>query len=195
MLSARKDADDAVRHAARTLEAQESALASALADLTCTQARLSEREANLAAVQGTLTELETESKKLGESHTAKLSLQLETNRLRPDVERMSEELARAEVDERDRRAWEREAALDRLHAEGRDVAAQLAAQTQAGLNLAEKLDAALAAQQTAEVEVGVLRSKAADLETCLGKDQRALLASETRYCDQLTERNTLLLTI
>ena len=198
LAAARKDADDASRRASRNLEAKESALQSALADLARTQALLAERESDLAAVQDTLRSLEAESRKLGESHTtARFSLQLETDRLRRDVERLGEELARAraEVEERDRRARERDAALDRLHAESRDAAAQLAAQTQARLNLSEKLDAAQAAQKAAEAEAGVLRNKVGELETRLGKDQRALLASETQYRDQLTERNTLLLTI
>lgn len=196
--AARKEAEDAARQAARTLDAKESALQSALADLTRAQALLTERESDLAEVQTALNQLETESKKLGESHTtARFSLQLETDRLRRDQDRLTEELARAraELDERERRAREREGALDRLHAETRDAAAQLAAQTQARLNVSEKLDAALAAQRTAETEAAALRAKVSELEMRLGKDQRALLASETQYRDQLTERNTLLLTI
>lgn len=198
LLAAHKDSEDAARRHARTLEAKESALQSALGDLTRAQALLTEREADLGTVQDTLRELETESRKLGESHTtARFSLQLEADRLRRDVERLQEELVRArgEGEERERKGREREGALDRLHAESRDAAAQLAAQTQARLNVAEKLDAALAAQKAAEVEAGVLRSKVGELEMRLGKDQRALLTSETQYRDQLTERNTLLLTI
>ena len=40
-----------------------------------------------------------------------------------------------------------------------------------------------------------LKTRIAELEQRLSKDQRALLSAEAQYRDQLTERNTLLLTI
>ncbi|KAH8100387.1 hypothetical protein BXZ70DRAFT_188060 [Cristinia sonorae] len=46
-----------------------------------------------------------------------------------------------------------------------------------------------------ETEVTALRTKVAELEQRLSKDQRTLLTAEAQYRDQLTERNTLLLTI
>jgi hypothetical protein len=47
----------------------------------------------------------------------------------------------------------------------------------------------------AEGEAVAYKSKVADLEQRLSKDQRSLLTAESQYRDQLTERNTLLLTI
>ncbi|KAI0052262.1 hypothetical protein FA95DRAFT_1533022 [Auriscalpium vulgare] len=190
------DAD--LRRERRALEAKESALQTALADLARAQALLTQREADLAAVQGALQAVEAESKKLGESHTtARFSLQLETDRLRRDVERLEDELtrARADLDARSTSARERDGAVDKLHAENRDLAAQLAAQTQARLNVAEKLDAAQAGLAGAEAELAGARARAGELESRLSKDQRSLLAAESQYRDQLTERNTLLLTI
>lgn len=193
-----RELDESSRQSKRALEAKDSALQSALHDLTSTQALLSQRESDLAQVQNALQTLEHESKKLGESHTtARFSLQLEVDRLKRDVERLEDELRRArrELDERDGKQRDRDAVLDRLHAENRDLAAQLAAQTQARLNATEKLDGVQASLKAAEAEVATLRTRVQDLESRLSKDQRTILAAESQYRDQLTERNTLLLTI
>lgn len=193
-----RELDETARQSRRSLEAKESALQSALNDLARTQALLSQREIDLGAVQTALQTLEQESKKLGESHTtARFSLQLEVDRLKRDVERLEDELQRArkELDDRDGKGRDREGVLDKLHAENRDLAAQLAAQTQARLNVTEKLDGVQAALKTAEAEVATLRTKVSDLEQRLSKDQRTMLTAESQYRDQLTERNTLLLTI
>ncbi|KAI0761493.1 hypothetical protein BD413DRAFT_485884 [Trametes elegans] len=195
---AEKEHDDALRQERRALEAKESALQSALNDLARTQSLLTQREADLAAVQTALQTLEADNKKLGESHTtARFSLQLEVDRLRRDVERLEDELARArkELDDREGKGRDRDGVIDKLHAENRDLAAQLAAQTQARLNLSEKLDDSQASLRSAEAETANLRSRIAELEQRLSKDQRALLTAEAQYRDQLTERNTLLLTI
>lgn len=193
-----REHDESVRQQKRSLEAKESALQSALSDLARAQALLTQREADLAAVQSVLQEKDSESKKLGESHTtARFSLQLEVDRLRRDAERLEDELTRArkELDDRESKGRERENVLDKLHAENRDLASQLAAQTQARLNVTEKLDGVQATLRTTEIEMASLRAKVTDLEQRLSKDQRTLLTAESQYRDQLTERNTLLLTI
>jgi len=119
------------------------------------------------------------------------------DRLKRDLERVEDELARArkELDDRESKGRDRDGVLDKLHAENRDLATQLAAQTQARLNISEKLDTVQASLKAAETEVASLRTKVAELETRLSKDQRSLLSAESQYRDQLTERNTLLLTI
>lgn len=193
-----RDFDDSTRQFRRSLEAKESALQSTLNDLARTQALLSQREIDFTAVQNTLQSLEHESKKLGDSHTtARFSLQLEVDRLTRDIERLEDELnrARKELDDRDGKGRDRESVLDKLHAENRDLAAQLAAQTQARLNVTEKLDGVQASFKSAEAEVATLRAKVSELEQRLSKDQRTMLTAESQYRDQLTERNTLLLTI
>lgn len=135
--------------------------------LKSSHALLEQREADLADVQSALQALESEKRKLGESATTdKFSLQLEVDRLRRDSQRCEEELERAREDVRDRERVrrEREGALDKLvryffdlcdeilsnigpyvkHDENRELSSQLAAQTQARLNLGEKLDSAQA---------------------------------------------------
>lgn len=193
-----KEHDAELRRERRSLEAKESALQSALNDLARTQSLLTQREADLQAVQNALQTLETESKRAGETHsTARFSLQLEVDRMKRDLERLEDELARArkELDDRDSKGRDRDGNLDRLHAENRDLASQLAAQTQARLNLSEKLDGVQGSLKSAENDVAAFKAKVADLEARLSKDQRSLLSAESQYRDQLTERNTLLLTI
>ena len=190
--------DAKLRQQQRILEGKESALQSALADLARKQSLLSQREADLEAVQQALQTLEAESKKLGETHTtARFSLQLETDRMKRDMERLESELARARQDlsDKDLKTRDRDSSLDKLHAENRDLQTQLGVQTQARLNVADKLDVVLANLKGKEEEVGTLKKRVNELEGRLEKDQRTLLGQESQYRDQVTERNTLLLTI
>ena len=187
-----------LRKQQRILESKESALQSVLADLARTQSLLSQREADLQAVQQALQTLEAESKRLGETHTtARFSLQLETDRMKRDMERLEAELARARQDlsDKDAKTRERDSLLDKLHAENRDLQTQLGVQTQARLNVAEKLDVVLANLKVKEEELAALKKRVNELEGRLEKDQRTLLGQESQYRDQVTERNTLLLTI
>ncbi|KZV62762.1 hypothetical protein PENSPDRAFT_758485 [Peniophora sp. CONT] len=195
---AEREFDADLRRERRTLEAKESALQTALTDLARAQSLLQQREEDLAALQNSLQDTEEESKRLGESHTtARFSLQLEVDRLKRDLERLEDEVARARKDRDDRetKARERDGVLDKLHAENRDLASQLAAQTQARLNMSEKLDTTQESLSAAESELAKFRARVSDLEQKLSKDQRSLLSAESQYRDQLTERNTLLLTI
>ncbi|KAJ3743052.1 hypothetical protein DFH05DRAFT_1499088 [Lentinula detonsa] len=182
----------------RAIEAKESALQSTLDDLARTRSLLTQRETDLEAVQNALQMIETESKRAGETHsTARFSLQLEVDRLKRDLERLEDELsrARAELSDKDNKGRDRNGVLDKLHAENRDLASQLAAQTQARLNISEKLDYTQSSLKVAETEITTFKSRVSELETRLSKDQRSLLSAESQYRDQLTERNTLLLTI
>ncbi|KAF4604411.1 hypothetical protein EYR40_001591 [Pleurotus pulmonarius] len=196
--AADREHEEELRRERQAFKAKESALQSALNDLARTQSLLEQREFDLQAVQNALQTIEAESKRAGETHTtARFSLQLEVDRLKRDLERLEGELARArkELEDKDSKGRDRDGVVDRLHAENRDLATQLAAQTQARLNITEKLDTTQASLKAAEAQVATFRSRITDLEERLSKDQRSLLAAENQYRDQLTERNTLLLTI
>uniref|UniRef100_A0A0W0F3I1 Mto1-like Mto2p-binding domain-containing protein n=1 Tax=Moniliophthora roreri TaxID=221103 RepID=A0A0W0F3I1_MONRR len=196
--TAEKEHEAEIRQERRTLEAKESALQSALNDLARAQSLLNQRESDLAQVQNALQTLEQESKRAGETHTtARFSLQLEVDRLKRDLGRLEDELSRArqELNDGDARGRDRDGTIDQLHAENRDLASQLSAQTQARLNISEKLDSVQTSLKAAEAEIASFKSKVTELETRLSKDQRSLLNAENQYRDQLTERNTLLLTI
>ncbi|KAJ8519236.1 hypothetical protein ONZ45_g3793 [Pleurotus djamor] len=196
--TADREHEDELRRERRAREAKESALQSTLNDLARTQSLLTQRESDLQAVQTALQTIEAESKRAGETHTtARFSLQLEVDRLKRDVERLEDELARArkELDDKEGKGRDRDSVLDKLHAENRDLSTQLASQTQARLNLSDKLDTTQASLKTAENQVAALKTRISELEDRLSKDQRSLLNAENQYRDQLTERNTLLLTI
>ncbi|KAK7023033.1 Cnn-1N domain-containing protein [Favolaschia claudopus] len=196
--AAAKEHAAAMRAERRTLDAKESALQSALADLARTQGLLGQRDTDLAAVQAALQTLEGESRRAGETHSsARFSLELEVDRLKRDLERIEAELsrARAELADRESRGRGRDEAIDAMHAEILALKGEVSAQTQARLNVSERLDAAQASLKAAETEVVGYKKRVVDLEARLNKDQRALLAAESQYRDQLTERNTLLLTI
>ena len=138
---------------------------------------------------------EAESKRLGETHTtAKFSSQLETDRMKRDTERLESELTKARQDLSDKEVEARER-FDKLHVENLDLQTQLGVQTQARLNVAEKLDMVLANLKDKEEELGALKKRVNELEGRLEKDQRTLIGQESQYRDQVTERNTLLLTI
>ncbi|ELU43016.1 microtubule associated domain-containing protein [Rhizoctonia solani AG-1 IA] len=149
---------------------------------------LAQRDADLAAVQAALRSLETAREN---STTDKFSMELELDRLRRDLERCEDELARArrELADAESRGRERE------HAEKRDLETQLAVQRQTRLNLSEKLDAAQANLKTIETDAASHKLRITELESRLSKDQRSHATTEAQYREQITERNTLLLTI
>ncbi|CAK5262180.1 unnamed protein product [Mycena citricolor] len=193
----REHAND-LRELKRELDAKESALQSALDDLGRTQGLLSAHEADLAAVQTAMQSLEVDSRRAGETaSTARFSLELELDRVRRDLERVEAELLRSRADlaNKDARGRAGEETVDSLHAELLSLKAELSAQTQARLNVSERLDAVQLLLRTSEADSIGHKKRVAELEGRLSKEQRALLSTEGQYRDQLTERNTLLLTI
>ncbi len=93
------------------------ALAQARSTLKSVRTLLEQRESDLAAVQTALRDLESEKRKLGESHTTdRFSLELELDRLKRDLARCEDELARARDDlrEKERARRDRDGAIDKL---------------------------------------------------------------------------------
>ncbi|KAG9317962.1 hypothetical protein JVU11DRAFT_14 [Chiua virens] len=198
LLKVEKEYDSQLRHERRNVENKESALKSALDNLAKNEAFLEQRQSDIKAVQDALKTKEEESKKLGDSHTtAKFSLQLEVDRLKRDIQTLEDALSRARQDvaAHEGNTRERDLTIDKLHNEVRDLTTRLGNQTQSRLQLSEKLDSSQTNLKVVESEVSTLRSKVHELEARLAKDQKSLLSSESQYRDQLTERNTLLLTI
>jgi chromosome segregation ATPase len=198
MEKSNRDYDSELRRSRRAYEAHESSAQTVQTELARVQALLGQREADVSALQAALSAQEVAAKTQGEhATTARFSLQLEADRLKRDLERLEDELSRArkDLDERETRMRERDGVIDTLHTENRELSAQLAAQRQARMNATEKLDLTQSSLGSAEADVASLRSRVQELEQRLSKDQRSLLAAENQYRDQLTERNTLLLTI
>lgn len=195
---ANRDFDSEMRRSRRAHDAQESSVQTTQTELARVQSLLGQRDADVSTLQAALSTQEAAAKSLGEhATTARFSLQLEADRLKRDLERLEDELARARKDlyERETRMRERDGVIDTLHAENRELSAQLASQSQARLNVADKLDLAQSNLSTAESDATSLRARVQELEQRLSKDQRSLLAAENQFRDQVTERNTLLLTI
>ena len=193
-----RDFDSEMRRSRRAYEALEASAQTAQTELARVQSLLGQREADVAAIQAALSTQEAAAKTQGEhATTARFSLQLEADRLKRDLERLEDELARARKDlhERETRMRERDGVIDTMHTENRELAAQLAAQSQARLNVSDKLDLAQSNLNTAEADAATFRARVQELEQRLSKDQRSLLAAENQFRDQVTERNTLLLTI
>lgn len=190
--------EDELRKSHRSLEAKDSALQSTLSDLTSVQTLLEQRQRDLAEVQKALEGLEKESKRRGEVDTStRFSLQLEMDRLKRDIERLEDELlrARTELTGRESKIQEKDDLVDTLHSQIRELSTQLSQQTQARLNISEKLDSVQGELKKREVECEGLKGRVDELEVRTGKDQKSLQNQEGMYRDQLTERNTLLLTI
>jgi chromosome segregation ATPase len=193
-----RDFDSEMRRSRRAYEAQETSVQTAQTEITRMRSLISQREADVAALQAALGAQEAAAKTQGEhATTARFSLQLEADRLKRDLERLEDELARArkDLDERETRMRERDGIIDTLHAENRELAAQVASQSQARLNVSDRLDLTQSSLGTAEADAISLRARVQELEQRLSKDQRSLLAAENQFRDQVTERNTLLLTI
>ena len=198
LAQAARDHELRIRREQRALEAKDTELRNALANLERAQSLLTQRDNDLGAFQDALKTKEKESKLLGETHTtARFSLQLEVEKMTRDLERAQDDLLRAkkDVEDKERKIREKEEMIDNLHAEKLQLKSQLAAQTQAKLNVSEKLDSVQATLKGTENEITNARARIHDLESRLAKDQRELLSAENQYRDQLTERNTLLLTI
>ncbi|CAE6345699.1 unnamed protein product [Rhizoctonia solani] len=186
--------EDAERLQARAVDELEQDLEHARSELRAAELTLVQRDADLAAVQAALRSLEAARE---HSTTDKFSMELELDRLRRDLERCEDELARArrELADAENRGREREAVVDKMHAEKRELETQLAVQRQARLNLSEKLDTAQANLKTIETDTATYKVRITELESRLSKDQRSHTTTEAQYREQITERNTLLLTI
>ncbi|KAI5474861.1 hypothetical protein MNV49_002324, partial [Pseudohyphozyma bogoriensis] len=79
--------------------------------------------------------------------------------------------------------------------ENKDLETQLAAQTQTRLSVTEKFDVTSKTLRDAQNELSAARDRLRVVEDQLSNDQRNLSRTENQYRDQLTERNTLLLTV
>ncbi|KAI0295796.1 hypothetical protein BC826DRAFT_1104178 [Russula brevipes] len=140
-----------------------------------------QREADVSTLQAALGAQEAAAKTLGEhATTARFSLQLEADRLKRDLERLEDELSRARRDlhERETRMRERDGVIDTLHTENRELRRSWPLRLEHGRGRCGLLPCTRA------------RARAAALE-----GPKILACAENQFRDQITERNTLLLTI
>ncbi|GAA5840186.1 hypothetical protein JCM11251_005940 [Rhodosporidiobolus azoricus] len=175
----------------RREEELEQDLATSQHDLSTLRSTLTAREADLSSLQAALRDLEQGN---GEATSA---AELERDGVRRELERVREELedvrARLESSERERR--EREVRLVTVQFENKDLAAQLAQQTQTRLALADKHEAVSRTLHSTSLELTSARDRLRQVEDQLSSGTRALTRAETDVREQLAERNGLLLTV
>ena len=182
----------------RTLEERDETVEALERQLASIEESLADSKGDVEKLQTALRNKENESARLGQSHSHDLhSMELETERLKRDLARCEADLERArkDMDRRDEAVKEKDDRLDALHVENRSLFSKLAAETQSAKVLQERVDAQLRATGEAQRELQDARSKAEGLEVELNKGERTMMQAEQAVKNQLTERNTLLLTI
>jgi chromosome segregation ATPase len=182
----------------RVLAEREESMATLERQLASMEESLSNSKGDVEKLQGALRNKENESQRLGQSHSHDLhSMELEIDRLKRDLSRCEAELdrARQDLDRRDTSIREKDGQIDKLHVENRNVSSKLAAEIQDAKSLREKLESHRKTVQEAQQELQQTRNKAAGLEHELNKGEKTMMQAEQAVKNQLTERNTLLLTI
>ncbi|KAK4701233.1 MFS transporter, PHS family, inorganic phosphate transporter, partial [Phenoliferia sp. Uapishka_3] len=213
--------EDEERKWDRVFEEKERDVKSAQSELVKVRAVLATRESDLQKLQDVLNNIQSETRRLGESQSNdRFSLELELDRLKRDVKRYTEELERekAEGDKMESTLRERDLALATVasgfsfpnwsislrwvadvgslqNSENKELAAQVASLTSLRLSVTEKYDQQTKALRDLQSDLSAARDRLKVVEDQLNTDHRALSRTESQYRDQLTERNTLLLTI
>ncbi|KAK0524898.1 hypothetical protein OC842_005686 [Tilletia horrida] len=176
--------DDALRALQAELDSAKSALASSKADVD--------------KLQSALRNAENEQSRLGfSSANDKHSLELELDRLKRDLARCEADLdrVRKELDRKEEALRERDHALDKARAEISDLRSQHAQEQQSLLGVQDRFETQQRALKEAREESERLQARLDELELVLKDGEVQNMASEQETRTQLTERNTLLLTI
>lgn len=182
----------------RVLEDREEAMSSLERQLTIMEENLVNSKEDVEKLQAALRKKENESERLGQSHSHDLhSMELEIERLRRDLSRSESELERTRkgLDRREDSIKEKDDQIDKLHLENRNNSNKLAVEIQSNKGLQEKLDLHQKVVDDVQQELQQARAKMAGLEHELNKGERNMMQAEQAVKNQLTERNTLLLTI
>ncbi|GJN94269.1 hypothetical protein Rhopal_007343-T1 [Rhodotorula paludigena] len=191
------DADEilrALRKEEDEREAIEGELGAARHEAQRARDLVDERERDVGDLQRALNGLERSTRQQGETGVA---LELELERAKRDLARAEEDAERARRDLNDRvsEAREKDLRIATLESDKKDLAAQLASQTQTRLSLADKHEHATKTLRDTQIELTSARERLRVVEDQLNTDHRVLSRTENQYRDQLTERNTLLLTV
>ncbi|KAE8243974.1 hypothetical protein A4X13_0g6869 [Tilletia indica] len=190
-----QDLEDMMEKAVRE---KEEALRNLQAELDSAKSALAASRADVEKLQSALRDTENEHSRMG-LHNAndKHSLELELDRVKRDLARCEADLERVrkELDRKEDSMRERDQALDQARAELVNIRAQHAQEQQSLLGVQDRFDTQQHALKEAREESERLQARLDELELALkdGEVQTIGLEQETRT--QLTERNTLLLTI
>ncbi|KPV72942.1 uncharacterized protein RHOBADRAFT_55197 [Rhodotorula graminis WP1] len=197
-----RDEADEVMRALRKEEDEreivEADLAAARAEAHRAKERAEDRERDVADLQRALDGLERSTRHAGDAaNHDRSALGVELERAKRDLSRAQHELAdaEAEIDARTNLVKEKDLRIAELESDKKDLAAQLASETQDRLALADKHDLATKTLRDTQHELSSARDRLRSVESQLNTDHRALSKTENQYRDQLAERNTLLLTV
>lgn len=204
-----------------TVSEKDQIINSVRANLRQLQDRLEAREQDIDRLNQVLQNRDTETKKIGESHTSdRMSLILEVERLQRDAAHYEVDLdhARSELARRDEELRQRDMENATLvsqittslrrslsditfalflfqRATNHDVSAQLALQTQTRLSLSEKLDAAAKTLRETQDDLAAAKDKLRRSDRDSGRSSRDGGKVAAEYREQLAERNILLQTL
>ncbi|UZJ55513.1 hypothetical protein CBS101457_004833 [Exobasidium rhododendri] len=182
----------------RTVEEREEAMEELERQLTSMEENLMNSKSDVEKLQTVLRNKENESARLGQSHSHDLhSMELEIERLKRDLSRCESDLDRArnDVDRKEEMVKEKDGRLDKLHSENRSLSTKLAGESQNVKVMQERLSTHEKMVSEAQRELQEARNKVEGLEHELNKGEKTMMQAEQVVKNQLTERNTLLLTI
>ncbi|CAD6896149.1 unnamed protein product, partial [Tilletia laevis] len=174
------------------------ALKAIQAELDSAKSALLSSRADVEKLQAALRETETEHSRAG-LHNAndKHSLELELDRVKRDLGTCEGDLERVrrELGRKEEVLGERDQALDLARAELVDIRAQHAKEHHSLLGVQDRFETQQHALKEAREESERLQARLDELELTLKDGEVQNMASEQETRTQLTERNTLLLTI
>ncbi|KAK0551036.1 hypothetical protein OC845_002391 [Tilletia horrida] len=182
----------------QTVKEKEEALRSVQAELASTKAALEASKADVDKIQSSLRNVESEHSRLGfATANDKHSLELELDRLKRDLARCEADLdrVRRDLDRKDESLRERDQLLEKARSEIADLRSQHAQEQQSLLGVQDRFETQQRALKEAREESERLQSRLDELELAYKNGEVQTQASEHETRNQLTERNTLLLTI
>ncbi|KAE8260342.1 hypothetical protein A4X03_0g3847 [Tilletia caries] len=182
----------------KAVREKENALKAIQAELDSAKSALLSSRADVEKLQAALRETETEHSRAG-LHNAndKHSLELELDRVKRDLGTCEGDLERVrrELGRKEEVLGERDQALDLARAELVDIRAQHAKEHHSLLGVQDRFETQQHALKEAREESERLQARLDELELTLKDGEVQNMASEQETRTQLTERNTLLLTI
>ncbi|EOQ99612.1 hypothetical protein E3P92_00594 [Wallemia ichthyophaga] len=162
------------------------------------RSQLSAREEDYQKLQSRMKKMMSEHQELGDSHTNdRATLEMEIERLERDGARYVADIEqlRSELERKDKMLEERERGLHSTNSESRELSYQLKAELQTNAYNIEKLHTSQQQYQDALEEVTRLKDRLREVDSRLMREEKGVNVSESQYKQQVTERNTLLLTI
>ena len=182
----------------RSIESKEEHVKALNVELTQIKTQLEARENDYKKLQTMISKIEDEHKELGHSHiNDTAALELEIDRLSRDGERYERDITqlRKEQERKDKLMIEREKELNEANNENRELSLQLNSESQSNIYNNERIHSSQQQYQEALEEVTRLKDRLQESDSRLMREEKGLNQSESQYKQQITERNTLLLSV